>query len=153
MSTCLVLYNCQAVTKDWKNPRKGSKVHNWWLPFILWNPLTNTEMTGMRIQQMHNLCIEIYKTLSNLNPPYMQELFKRDSSTYSTRRPNDLKIPKVNQTSYGSRSIKFEGAKLWNHLPEYTKSAENLNIFKKLIKDWTGPSCGCNYCLYTTACK
>ena len=47
-----------------------------------------------------------------------------------------------NQTSYGLRSIKFEGTKLWNHLPEDTKSAENLNIFKKLIKDWTGPSCG-----------
>ena len=54
----------------------------------------------------------------------MKELFERNSST---RRPNDLKILGVNQTSYVSRSIKFEGAKLWNHLPEDTKSAENLN--------------------------
>ena len=112
--------------------------------------LTSTGMTSMQIRQMHNLCIEICKTLSNLNPRYMQELFERNSSSYSTRRPNDLKIPRVNQTSYGSRSIKFEGAKLWNHLPEDTKSAEHLNTFKKLIEDWTGPSCDCNYCLYTT---
>ena len=77
---------------------------------------------------------EIYKTLSNLNPRYIQELFERNSSSYSTRRPNDLKIPRVNQTSYGSRSIKFEGAKLWNHLAEDTKSAENLNTLKSLLK-------------------
>ena len=80
--------------------------------------LTSTEMTSMRIRQMHNLCIEIHTTLSNLNPRYMQELFERSSSNYPTRRPNDLKIPRVNQTSYGSRSIKFEEAKLWNHPPE-----------------------------------
>ena len=83
----------------------------------------------------------------------MQELFERNSSSHSTKRPNDLKIPRVNQTSHGSRSIKFDGAKLWNHLSKDTKSAENLNIFKKLIKDWTDPSCGCNYCLYTITCK
>ena len=97
---------------------------------------------------MQNLCTEIYKTLSTLNPQYMQELFERNLSSYSTRRPNDLKIPRVNQVSYGSRSIRFEGAMLWNHLPEHIKSSENLYIFKMLIKNWTRPSYGCNYCLY-----
>ena len=81
----------------------------------------------------------------------MQELFEKNSSSNSTRRPNDLKIPRVNQTSYGSRRIKYEGGKLWNYLPEDTKSAENLSIFKSF--DWTGPSCGCNYCFYTTTCN
>ena len=32
------------------------------------NLLTSTEMTSMQIRKMHNLCIEIYKTLPNLNP-------------------------------------------------------------------------------------
>ena len=64
----------------------------------------------------------------------MQELFERNSSSYYTRRPNDLKTPRVNQISYGSRSIKFEGANSWNHLPEYTKSAENLTSLKSLLK-------------------
>ena len=56
----------------------------------------------MRVRQMQNLCTEIYKTLSNLNPQYMQELFERNSSSYSTRSPKGLKIPRVNQVSYGS---------------------------------------------------
>ena len=110
--------------------------------------LRDTEMTTMRVRQMQNLCIEIYKTPSNLNPDYMHELFERSSHTYSTRRPNNLKIPRVNQTSFGSRSIRAEGAKLWNHLPENIKSSENLSIFQNLIKQWNGPSCGCNYCLF-----
>ena len=44
--------------------------------------LRDTEMTTMRVRQMQNLCIEIYKTLSNLNPKYMHELFERNSHTY-----------------------------------------------------------------------
>ena len=108
--------------------------------------MRNTET--MRVRQMQSLCVEIYKTLSDLNPKYMRELFERNSSSYSTRRPNDLKIPGVNQTSYGSRSIRFEEAKLWNHLPDNIKSSENLYIFKKLVKNWNCPSCGCNYRLH-----
>ena len=68
----------------------------------------------------------------------MQELFEREAHPVT---PNDLIVPRVNQTTYGSRSIRSEGARLWNHLPEHIKSAENLNIFKNLIKNWTGPSC------------
>ena len=43
--------------------------------------LINTGMASMQVRQMQNLCIEIYKTLSNLNPEYMQELFERNSSS------------------------------------------------------------------------
>ena len=110
--------------------------------------LRDTEIITMPVRQMQNLCIEIYKTFSNLNPEYMHELFERNSHSYSTRRPNDLKIPGVNQTSFGSKSIRVEGAKLWNHLPDNIKSSQNLSIFQCLIKQWNGPSCGCNYCLF-----
>ena len=83
------------------------------------NLLINTEETSMRMGQIRKLCIEIYKTLSNIDPRHMQELFERSSSSYSTRRPNDLKVPRVNQTTCGSRSIRFEGARLWDHLRAY----------------------------------
>ena len=115
--------------------------------------LNTTEMANMRVRQMQNLCIEIYKTLANMNPPYMQELLEKGSSSYSTRRPYDLTVPRVNQTSFGSRSIKFEGAKLWNHLPQNIKSADNLSTFKQPIKNWMGPSCGCSYCLFAERTK
>ena len=115
--------------------------------------LNTTEMANMRVRHMQNLCTEIYKTLVNMNPPYMQELFERSSSSYSRRRPYDLKVPRVNQTSFGSTSITFEGAGLWNHLPKNIKSVDNLSTFKQLIKNWMGPSCGCSCCLFTERTK
>ena len=115
--------------------------------------LNTTEMANMRVREMQNLYIEIYKILANMNPPYMQELFERSSSSCSTRRPYDLMVPRVNQSSFGSRSIKFEGARLWNHLPQNIKSVENLSTFKQLIKNWMGPSCGCSYCLFVERTK
>ena len=112
------------------------------------NLLINTGETSVRMGQLQKLCIEIHKTLSNINPRHKHELFQRSSSNYSKRRPNELKVPRVNQTTYGSRSIRSEWARLWNRLPEDIKSAENLNILKNLIKYWAGPSCGCNYCQF-----
>ena len=67
--------------------------------------MIDTEMTSMRFGQMQKLYIEIYKTLSDINPRYIQELFERSSSSYSTRRPNDLKVPKVNQTTSTKRCL------------------------------------------------
>ena len=40
--------------------------------------MTNTETTTMRANHMHTLCVEIYKTLSNLKPKYMQDLSERN---------------------------------------------------------------------------
>ena len=64
-------------------------------------------------------------------------------AAYSTRRPYNIKVPRVNQTTFGTRSIRYEGAKIWNHLPNSLKSAETLEI---LIKTWEGSNCKCNFC-------
>ena len=101
---------------------------------------------SMEIRHMRHLCIEIYKTLNNLNPGYMKDIFQVQQSADSTRRPYNIKMPRVNQTTFGTRSIRYQGAKIWNHLPNSLKSAETLKIFKSLIETWEGPSCKCNFC-------
>ena len=102
----------------------------------------------MEVKRMRFLYTEIYKTLNGLNPSYMNEIFVKSSSRYSSRGPHDFMVPRVlvNQTKFGLKSIQYEGAKLWNHLPNSIKSAENLEIFENLIKSWQGPTCKCNYC-------
>ena len=101
---------------------------------------------SMEIRCVRYLCIEIYKTLNNLNPGYMKDIFQVQQSAYSTRRPYNIKVPRVNQTAFSTRSIRYEGAKVWNHLPNSLKSTETLEIFKSLIKTWEGPDCKCNFC-------
>ena len=85
---------------------------------------------SMKVRRMRYLCVEIYKTLNNLNPGYMKDIFQVQQSAYSTRRPCNIKVPRVNQTIFGTRSIRYEGAKIWNHLPNSLKSAETLEILK-----------------------
>ena len=74
--------------------------------------------------------MEIYKTLNDLNPGYMKDIFQVQQSAYSARRPYNIKVPRVNQTTFGIRSIRYEGAKILNHLPNSLRSAETLEIFK-----------------------
>ena len=98
--------------------------------------LSKNEHVTMEAKRTQFLCTEIYKTLNGLNPNYMNKIFVKSCSRYSSRRPHDLMVPRVNQTKFGLKSIQYEGAKLWNHLPNSIKSAENLEIFKTLIKSW-----------------
>ena len=101
--------------------------------------LSKNEHVTMEVKQMRFLCTEIYKTLNGLNPNYMNKIFVKSCSRYSSRRPHDLMVPRVNQTKFGLKSIQYEGAKLWNHLSNSIKSAENLEIFKKTYKKLARP--------------
>ena len=78
----------------------------------------------------------------------MKDLFHRNLSTYSLRSSNDLLVPRVNQMTFGLRSIRYEGAVIWNHLPKHIKTAENIATLKKLIRNWKGPQCKCACCKY-----
>ena len=89
----------------------------------------DSNTSTMAIKRVHSLCTEILKSQNNLNAPYMRDLFHRDVSTYSLRSSNDLSVPRVNQTTFGLRSIRYEGAVMWNHLPKHFKTAENIGTF------------------------
>ena len=106
----------------------------------------------MHISRLRSLCIEIYKTMKDLNPIFMKDLFKFKSSTNSTRsqrNPYDLLHHTPNQVSYGSNSLRALAPTVWNSLPNEIKSADNFAAFKHLIKEWEGIKCGCNVCRHT----
>ena len=88
----------------------------------------------MHVARQRLLCIEIYKTLNHLNPPFMQSIFELRSSTYSLRNANNLAHFRPNQTTFGSKCLQSFGPQIWKGLPNELKSAENLKSFKVLIK-------------------
>ena len=59
----------------------------------------------MQVSRQRTLCIEIYKTMNDLNPPFMKNFFKLRSSRYSSRKPYDLKHIRPNQVTFGSNSL------------------------------------------------
>ena len=89
----------------------------------------------MEVRRMRYLCVEIYKTLNDLNP----DIFQVEQSSYSTRRPYNMKVPRVNQTTFGTGSILYEGTKIWNHLPNKTNdlilnlTPENVTQHSRIV--------------------
>ena len=66
----------------------------------------------------------------------MDEIFRLRFTNRTIRSQYGLKldIPKVNQVSFGNKSIRYFGPKIWNSLPPHIKYNENLETFKAVIK-------------------
>ena len=111
--------------------------------------LIKAEKSTMTVRRLRFLCIEIFKTINDLNPPYMKTIFKlAENKTKPVRSQYkwNLEIPRVNKVTFGNKSLRSLGPKIWNNLPSHLKSSNNLNTFKHLIKKWDGISCHCNVC-------
>ena len=110
--------------------------------------MRKTKISTMEVNRMRYLAIEIYKTINNLNPSFMKHIFKIREINRPIRNQYKLNllIQNHNQVSFGEKSLRILGPRIWNSLPFHIKSAENLNQFKKLIKNWNGISCICSLC-------
>ena len=114
------------------------------------NLLVRGDKTTFLIKQHNNLAIEIFKTLNNLNPEYMKDIFTKNQNTYNlrdnSRHKNDLKSQNFKAFTYGECSLRVLGPNIWNALPTDFKNSKSLIVFKKLIKTWDGPVCNCKMC-------
>ena len=68
--------------------------------------------TNIHTQSLRMLMIEIYKTLKNTNPSFMQECFIRKDVKYDLRTIDLLQIPAAKSITFGIDSIKFRGSLL-----------------------------------------
>ena len=76
----------------------------------------------------------------------MQDIFELKQTIRSARNPNELIHHRPNQVTFGSKSLLSLGPQIWNALPKGIKLAENIQTFKRMIKQWDGPTCGCKIC-------
>ena len=63
------------------------------------------------------------------------DLVELRKSNYNLRGDKILTLPKVNTTKYGLKSVRYEGANLWNKLPNEYRKANSYKRFKKQILD------------------
>jgi len=118
------------------------------MKFLYENLLTKLSFSATDVQRLRRLCIEIYKTVNNLNPIFMQDIFKLRKTTFIPREKykNNLQVIRPNQETFGTKSLRCTGPKIWNSLPAHIKGADSLKTFKNLIKNWNGVSCICSTC-------
>ena len=74
---------------------------------------------------------EIYKTLHDLNPPFMKETFMRLDSPYILKSKQRLKVDCVKTSAYGLETASFLGGQIWNTLGNSFKQLSGVNSFKQ----------------------
>ena len=77
----------------------------------------------------------VFKSLNELAPQYLCDLFTRKSLYSSYSRLNtgtDLRLPMKRSTN-GQKCFSYRGAKLWTSLSAESKQATSLYSFKKTI--------------------
>ena len=79
---------------------------------ILEELLSKNGETHIHTQYLRMLMIEIYRTVGNTNPPFMQEYFIRKDVKYDLRTRDLLQIPAAKSSTFGIHSIKFRGSLL-----------------------------------------
>ena len=91
----------------------------------------------VNVNRLRSLCIEIFKTLNNINPAFMNEMFELSKTNRAVRNQYklNLEVPIINQVTFGAKSIRYLGPKIWNSLPFHIKSSENYTTFRKVIKN------------------
>ena len=80
------------------------------------------------------LLTAICKTINNLNPFFMAEVFVTKDVPYNLCGSNNLALPRARTNSYGNDTIRFVRQGLWQTLPREIKESQSLEIFKRNIK-------------------
>ena len=83
--------------------------------------------------RIRNLAKEIFKCCHCMNPMYLNELFCKQEMKYDLRDKTLLEQPKFSTKTYGYRSFRYYGAKLWNALPFEIKKTDDHDDFKSKL--------------------
>ena len=94
---------------------------------------------SMLQSRLNCIILEVFKSVHNSSPLYIQDMFEIKKSSYSMRNSSKLVQPKRNTTTFGFRSFTYFGSKLWNDLPIDFKETTHLALFRDRLRHWDGP--------------
>ena len=80
--------------------------------------------------------MEVFKCFHGMDPMYLNNLFCKQEIKYDLRDKTLSEQPKFSTKTYGYRSFKYYGSKLWNALPFEIKNRENYDEFKLRLTTW-----------------
>lgn len=82
------------------------------------------------------LAIETFKCIKGYNPKYLNDLFTIKDTKHNFRDGNLVVQERFKTSTFGFRSFTYYGSKLWNSLPRFIKSVDDLASFKVEIDHW-----------------
>ena len=108
--------------------------------------LERDKSVTIHTKNLQTLMIEIFKTQNNMNPSFMNEIFRERVNMHNLRNNNELVLPRIKTVNFGSESIRYRGPQFWFSLPQDIRNTEFLSLFKSKIKKWHGEDCSCRLC-------
>ena len=95
-------------------------------------------ISTLKKRREYHALLMVYKSINNLGPSYLQELFKLKTVNYNLRGSGTLlEMPRFN-LEFCHRSFRYLGAQLWNTLPTKIREAEDFPSFKLLLRKHVG---------------
>ena len=101
-------------------------------------------MSPLFIRRKYELILTVHKILKAHMPPLTPDIYVKDESDYCFRNSVRLQQPKYKTVMYGYNAIRYQGASLWNRLPDVFK-VDDFNDFKCKLKDYN-LKCECGDC-------
>ncbi len=92
--------------------------------------LSKCGVSMLEIQRARTLAIEVYKSIHQMTPIYIQEILNIKITPYDLKDPCRTVMPKVKTTTHGLKTLTYEGSRIWNSLPIHIKGAGSLGILK-----------------------
>ncbi len=108
--------------------------------------LEKCNYTTVHITCIKAVASEVFKSLNNLNPNFMNKMFQVNDITYDLRDSNILCQPKFNKKNYSKKTFSYYGTHIWNSLCNNIKQCTSLDNFKTMLKAWDGSTCQCSMC-------
>ena len=112
-----ILHQAEHSTKEYGKYAPMAKFFSFWAKFDLKMRRHCTVSVGNSVsvhqRNLQLLLTEIYKTVNNLNPSFMAEVFVTKDVPYNLCGINNLALPRARTNLYGIDTIRFVGQKLW----------------------------------------
>ncbi len=105
------------------------------------------ERSSLYIERLRIIVTEVYKAINGMSPEFLQDLFVIKANVHDLRNNNTMKLYKFKTMTYCKHSIKYVAGILWNSINVDIKDTDNVNVFKRKIRNWQGPICQCGECL------
>ena len=77
-----------------------------------------------------------FKFCNNTSPPYMNDVFKLAGQPNTTTKASLVKLNQtLRRTNHGQNNISCIAPIIWNNLPNFLKTTDNLNTYKHRVKE------------------
>ena len=77
----------------------------------------NKTLLYVHVDRIKKIALFVYKCLNKIGPEVVHDMYDPKDIPYHFRDSNKITQPKVNTTTKGLRSLKYNGADIWNKLP------------------------------------